>query len=322
MIVMKKYILLLVTLIVTGVSLKAQNTVGKSDDIGRLSIAAIVPDEAGLPAETQNMLQNKMMQIATQNGLGATADRAQFAMVPVIAIISKDITPTAPPQIALTLELSLYIVDALSQSIFSQTTVSIKGVGNTEERAYSQALRNLNPRQGQFRGFVDRGKEDIMAYYNSQCDVIITGSQALASQQQFGEALFLLMSVPDVSRECFNNCMALSADIYKQYANQQCEEYLAQAKAAWSAKELDIVAKNLGKITPDMECYDQAQQLVKHVTSTVEAEGASSWEFKMTKYDDQIDLQKLRIEAGKEIARSWAYYGAAKYFDWSWLYKN
>jgi hypothetical protein len=322
MIVMEKYILLLVILLSAGSSLRSQNNVGKSDDIGRLSIAAIVPDEAGLPAETQTMLQNKMMQIATQNGLGASAERAQFAMVPVIAIISKDVTPTAPPQIALTLELSFYIVDALSQNIFSQTTVSLKGVGNTEERAYSQALRNLNPRQGQFRGFVDRGKEDIIAYYNSQCDVIITGSQALADQQQYGEALFLLMSVPDVSRECFQNCMALSADIYKRYADQKCEEYLAQAKAAWAAKELDKVAQSLGKITPDMSCYLQGQQLVNLVTSTVEAEGASSWEFKMTKYDDQIDLQKMRIEAGKEIAKSWAYYGAAKYFDWNWLYKN
>ncbi|MFW5725530.1 MAG: hypothetical protein ACOCX0_03710 [Bacteroidota bacterium] len=301
---------------------EAQNSLGKTDDLGRISIAALVPDEAGLPSGSSQMLQNKMMQMATQNGLGATQERSQFAMVPVISIISQDVTPTAPPQIALTVEVAFYIVDAVTQNIFSQTYIEVKGVGNTEDRAYTQALRNVNPRHGQFRGFIEQGKEKIVEYYNSQCDVIISGAQALASQQQYEEALFLLMSVPDVSRECFNSCMTLTSDIYTQYANQKCNEYLSAARSAWAAKELDAVAENLGKITPDMDCYPQAEELANTVTAAVEGEGASSWHFKMKKYDDQIDLQKMKIEAGRDIARSWAYWGAAKYFDWSWLYRN
>ena len=299
-----------------------QSNLGRTDDLGRIAIAALVPDEAGLPPGASRTLQNKMMQIATQNGLGAMEERAQFAMVPMVSIITHDVTPTAPPQVALTMELSMYIVDVVSQNIFSQTSMSVRGVGPTEERAYAQALRNVNPRQGQFKGFVDRGKERIVEYYNSQCDVIITGSRALASQQQYEEALFLLMSVPDVSRECFHQAMALTGDIYQQYANQQCQKFLAQARSAWAAKELDKVAESLSQITPDMDCYPQADELLATVTSAVEAEGASSWDFKMKKYEDSIDLQRLRIEAGRDIARSWAWWGAARYFDWSWLYKN
>ncbi len=319
---MKIILLFLAIILMTFTASNAQNSQGKTDDLGRVAIAAIVPDAAGLPANSQRMLQNKMMQIASQNGLGATEERAQFAMVPVISIITQDVTPTAPPQIAMTLEVSLYIVDAVSQNIFSQTSMELRGVGNTEDRAYSQALRNLNPRQGQFRGFVEKGKEKIIEYYNSQCDVIISGSQALAAQQQYEEALFLLMSVPDVSRECFNTCMTLTADLYQQYADQKCTEYLSEGQAAWAAKDLDKTAASLAKITPDMQCYEKAERLVTTITSAVEGEGGNSWEFKMKQYDDQIDLEKMRIEAGRDIARSWAYWGAAKYFDWSWLYKN
>jgi len=319
---MKKITAIIVFTVLTVVGVLGQSNLGKTDDVGRIAIAALVPDEAGLPPGTQSMLQNKMMQIATQNGLGAVSERAQFAMVPMVSIITKDVTPTAPPQIAMTVELSLYIVDVVSQNIFSQVSMQFKGVGNTEERAYSQALRNINPRQGQFRGFIDRGKEKIVEYYNSQCDVIISGSQALAAQQEFGEALFLLMSVPDVSRECFQKCMILSGDVYQRYANQKCQEHLAQARAAWAAKELAKVEEHLGQITPDMDCFPQAEQLMATVTSAVEAEGGNSWAFKMKRYDDEIDLQKMRIEAGRDVARSWAYWGAAKYFDWSWLYKN
>jgi hypothetical protein len=319
---MKKLTYIIAIILLAGNMVNGQSNLGKTDDLGRLAIAALVPDEAGLPAGTQRMLQSKMMQIATQNGLGAMEERAQFAMVPMVSIISHDVTPTAPPQVAMTVELSLLIVDAVSQNIFSQTSLQLKGVGNTEERAYAQALRNLNPRHGQFRGFVENGKQRIVEYYNSKCDVIISGSEALAAQQQYEEALFLLMSVPDISRECFHQCMTLSADIYTRYANQKCNEHLSGARAAWAAKELDQVASHLAQITPDMDCYDQAMELTNLVTRTVEAEGGSSWDFKMKMYDDEIDLQRLKIEAGRDVARSWAYWGAAKYFDWSWLYKN
>ena len=130
------------------------------------------------------------------------------------------------------------------------------------------------------------------------------------------------MSVPDVSRECYDKCMAISIDIYQEFANQQCNEYLSAAKAAWAGKDLNKVEENLGKITPDMECYPQAEQLIAQITAAVEQEGASSWSFKMKRYDDSVDIQKMKIQAGRDVAMTWAHWGAAKEFDWNWLYKN
>ncbi|PKP39066.1 MAG: hypothetical protein CVT98_03465 [Bacteroidetes bacterium HGW-Bacteroidetes-15] len=318
---MKKLSILIGSLLLLSIAVQSQSSLGKTDDLGRIAIAAIVPDEAGVPGGAQRMLQNKLMQVASQNGLGAT-EGAQFAMVPMITIISKDVTPTAPPMVALNIEVTLYIVDMLSQNIYSQTSIPLKGVGNTEERAYSQALNNINPRHGQFRGFVEKGKEKIIEYYNSQCDVIISSAKALAGQKKYDEALYMLLSVPDVSRECFDKCMAISIDVYQEYANQQCNEYLSSARAAWAGKELSKVEESLGKITPDMACYPQAEQLLAQITASVEAEGAGAWSFKMKQYDDSVDIEKMKIEAGKEVAKSWAYYGASNNFDWKWLYKN
>ncbi len=318
---MKKLIIVITVLFAFGVTCIAQSSLGKTDDLGRISIAAVVPDEAGVSGGTQQMLQNKMMQIATNNGFGAVAG-SQFAMVPMISIISKDVTPTAPPMVAINMELSLYIVDIYSQTIFSQTSITLKGVGKSDDAAYAQALKNVNPRQGQFRGFIEKGKEKIIEFYNSQCDVIISRSKALAGQKNYEEAIYTLMSVPDISRECYDKCMAISIDIYQEYANQKCNEYLSAAKASWAGKDLYKVEENLGKITPDMECYPQAEQLIAQITAAVELEGASSWSFKMKSYDDSIDMQKMKIQAGRDVAMQWAHYGAAKEFDWKWLYKN
>ena len=158
---------------------RSQNSLGKADDLARLSIAAIVPEEAGMiPAGARTTLENKMRQIVTQNGLGASEYGSRFAIVPGINILSKDITPTAPPQEALTVEFVFYIVDAVSQTIFSQTSVQFKGVGQTDEKALIQVVRNINPKMGQFKGLVENGKEKIIEYYNSKCDVLLTNSHS------------------------------------------------------------------------------------------------------------------------------------------------
>lgn len=316
---MKRITIVILTLL--SVHSFAQSSLGKTDDLGRIAIAAIVPDEAEIPAGTQRMLQNKLTQIVTLNGLGSV-EGSQFALVPMVSVINQDVTPTAPPQIALTVEVSLYIVDAISRNIFSQTSIEIRGVGRTEERAYAQALNNLNPRHGQFRGFVEKGKEKIVEYYNSKCDVILSSAKALAGQKKYEEALHTLMSVPDISRECYDMSMNLSLDIYQEYANHKCNEYLSAARAAWAGKELSAVEENLGKITPDMACYSDAEQFMAQITAAVEAEGGSAWNFKMKKYDDSVDIEKMKIQAGKEVAQSWAYYGASSQFDWSWMYPN
>ena len=321
---MKKILLILVAF-VFGINLNAQNSQGKTDDLGRIALAAIVPDQAeGIPQSARQLLANKMEQVAVQNGLGAAASNPRFCIVPVVNVLSKEITPTAPPMQALNLDVTFYLVDAASQTIFSQTSIQVKGVGQTEDKAYIQALKNLNVKAGQFKGFVESGKEKILEYYNSQCDVVLKGAQALAGQKKYEESLFTLLSVPDVCRECFDKSMDLSVDIYKQYANYKCTEYMSGAKAAWANMNADKAAEFLGKITPDMECYEQAVKLADEITQKQLADGANVWQFKMKQYDDSVEKEKLMIQAGKEVAVSWAYWGQGKHFnwDWSWLYKK
>ena len=316
---MKNKLILLITVALIPMLCMGQSSLGRTDDLGRIAIAAVVPDEAGIPSGAQRMLQSRLTQIVTLNGLGAS-ESSQFAMIPKVSIINQDVTPTAPPMISLTIEVALFIVDAQSQNIYSQTSIELRGVGNTEERAYSQALGRVNPRHGQFRGFVESGKEKIIEYYNSQCDAIMSNARALAGQRNYEEALALLFSVPDVSRECYDMSMNMSIDIYEDYANYQCTQHLSAARAAWAGKDLPKVGEALGKITPDMDCYPEAEQFLAQVTTAVEAEGASAWDFKMKRYDDSVEMEKLKIEAGRDVAKSWGRHGASQHFDWGWMY--
>ncbi len=322
---MKKILTLILLLTLFPLNwVAAQNTLGKTDDIGRIALAVHVPDMAeNIPAGAKQLLENKMMQIATNNGLGAGGVDPRFCIVPMVNLLSKDVTPTAPPMVAMTLEVSFYIVDAIGEAIFSQTTVSAKGVGQTEEKALISGIKNINTRAGHFKGFVERGKTKIIEYYNSKCDAIISRAQALARQKNYEEALFNLMSIPDVCRECHDRCMDLSTEIYKDYANYRCTQLLSAARAAWANMDADAAAANLGQITPDMACYNEAAKLTDEITRKMIADGANVWNFKMKRYDDAIERDRLIIKARRDIAVAWAYatYWSNYNYNWGWLYR-
>ena len=317
-----KKILSLLLLVLAVYSAQAQNTLGKTDDIGRIALAVMVPDMAeNIPAGAKQLLENKMMQIATINGLGAGGMDPRFCIVPMVNVLTKDVTPTAPPMIAMNMEITFYIVDAISQTIFAQSTIAGKGVGQTEDKAFISGIRNVNVRAGQFKGFIESGKTKIIEYYNSKCDAIIKQAQALAGRKSYEEALFNLMSIPDVCRECYDKCMDLSTDIYKEYANYKCTQYLSAARAAWANMDADLAAANLGKITPDMACYNDAVKLTDQITRKMIADGANVWNYKMKRYDDAVETERLIIRAKRDVAVAWAY---ATYWNnynnnWGWL---
>ena len=95
---MKKTFVLLTCFLMVCSFGKAQNSQGKTDDMGRVAIAAFVPEQAeGIPSSAQQLLQGKMQQIAVQNGMGGSGSNPRFFMVPMVNVLTKEITPTAPP---------------------------------------------------------------------------------------------------------------------------------------------------------------------------------------------------------------------------------
>jgi hypothetical protein len=318
---MKELILVLLINVFMVFPVLCQNTLGKTDDLGRLAIAAIVPEKAGdIPSGAANVLENKMRQIVTLNGLGASEYGSRFAIVPGVNILTRDITPAAPPQQVLTVEFVFYIVDAAAQTIFSQTSVEFKGVGQSEEKAMIQVIRNINPKMGQFKGLVEKGKEKIIEYFNSKCDVILKNAQALAAQHKYQEALFNLSTVPDVCRECYDRSMDLAIEIYGQYNDYACGQYLAAAKAAWANIDHDKAAENLAHITPDMKCYPEAVALADEIKKKLLEDG-KVWDFKIKRYNDAIDLEKQRLQTIRDIGVAYAEALANKYhYSWDWLY--
>ncbi|MEW7277653.1 hypothetical protein ABW636_03570 [Aquimarina sp. 2201CG1-2-11] len=266
-----------------------------------ISLAAYVPQQVeGVPASAKKMLLNRLTQIITKNGISNNIYNSRFVLAPNIAVISKDITPTAPPKTALKLNVTLYIGDGVSGTLFASQSIELKGVGTNENKAYISAIKRLSPKNPEIIEFVEKGKEKIIEYYNTNCSLIIKKASALEAQNQYEEALAVLANVPEAST-CFNKVKSKITSLYKKSIDRDCKQRLAEASAIWAANQ-DINAANeageiLSGVEPQGACYSQVKALYAKIAARVKDLSDRGWKYQLK----VLDLKKTAIKAARDV---------------------
>ena len=139
--------------------------------------------------------------------MSAGSESRVINVKPFISTLSKEVTATAPPMISTQLELALKITDKYQGNSYNEIIYQFRGVGKSEEEAYTRALKRFNPRDGRLKAFIQKGKDDVIEYYNTHCDLVLSKVNGLISAHKYQEAYDLLMGVPSVSRECYDKAM-------------------------------------------------------------------------------------------------------------------
>lgn len=276
------------------------------EDAGKLALNAYVPPQVeSIPPAARENLKNKLNQIVMQNGMSGSAINPRFIITANITVQSKDLTATAPPMTALGLDVTLFIGDGIDGSKFATTTISVKGVGTNETKAYMDALKNIKPADPAIQAFVQTGKTKIVEYYNSRCDVILKQAQSLAAQNQFENAMYLLISVPEEAKGCYDRAMIAAAPMYKKYMDKQCREKLLEAKTSWAASQswdgAISAAEVLSTIDPDATCYKEAMALNSEIAKRMKEVDNREWTLVMKTHDDSVSLEKAAINAYRDI---------------------
>lgn len=303
---MGKFIYSLIILLI-GVNVLAQNTKGKSDDIGRITLASYIPPQVDkLPEGAKGILQNKLDQIVTQNGMGGSYLNQRFIITANIVVMYKELTATAPSMTAITIDLTLYIGDGIDGSKFSSSNpISLKGIGTNETKAYIEAIKQIKPSDAAIQSFVDQGKTRIIEYYNTRCDFIIKEAETLANINDFDQAIFKLISVPEVCKDCYNKCLDAIGPIYKKKIDLECELKLNEAKTRWAATQnlqgANEVVEIVSSIDPASSCYKDVKELATKVEKRIKELDNREWQFMLQVHKDDKDLKSAAIEAARAI---------------------
>ena len=294
-----KKIFMFSVLLGLGMSMaSAQNNLGKTDDIGRIVLSPYVVSNASIPQYAESVLNNKLQQIAAKNGVGGSAVEKRFVITANVMELSKDITATAPPMVALTLSPTIYIGDAVSGTLYSSCQIeSVKGVGNTETKAYLNAIKNINVNHPAVVSCINEGKSKIIEFYNSQIDFLLAEAESMAQSQNFDEAMVKLAAVPDVCKDAYMKAKDKIGEIYQRKIDLAGDQLYNEAYAQWNtaktAASAEKVVELLAQINPLSAAAAKGRTLVKSVESHYAAIAARrreieerNWAFKMQQYND------------------------------------
>lgn len=294
-------------LLMAGFTTQAQTAKGSADNAAKIELTTYVPEQTeGLPGGAAAMLNNKMSQIISQSGLSSSAYNSRFIITPHIVVMTKDMTATAPPMTALTLEVTFAIGDGYEGRKFASQTVTVKGVGTNENKAYMEAIKMISPSNPQLQAFVANGKAKILEYYNTKCPNILKEAKALEAQNKIGEAIYLLTSVPDAATDCYNKSMAAAEPLYHKQIDQDCKTRLMEATTIWNANPTVEGANQAGEIIAGVDplatCYGDVKALASKIGKRLLEIDKREWNYKV---DSEIGLERDRIKAIRDIGVAW-----------------
>ena len=197
-----------------------------------LTIAKAAQKEE-LPSQVQEILGNRLAAAVAGQGSVANSNFTPFFITAKTNTLYKETLSGPPVSTALTVQLTLYIGDAVGQKVFSTLTVDAKGVGTNINRAYINAFRAINGNNVKIQEFIREGKEKIISWYNSNYRQILVKAQKSASMHEYDAALYYVTSIPECCAG-YEEASKLIDTYYTQYVNYNCQLIMQYARSEWA----------------------------------------------------------------------------------------
>ena len=257
----------------------------------------------GVPDFVNEQLSTRFIQMLSQEDeMAASMDYSQFFITARFTNAYKETLAGPPEQHAVRTTLTVWIGDLENKNIFSSCSIDLRGVGTTEARAYTNALRQLKKDNSQFKSMLRQAHERIMSYYNGSYEKIIQKANTAAAQNNYDMALMYLAAIPECCTG-FSQAQTQMVSIYKKRCDYDGQRLLTEAKGIWAANPTDEGAAEamelINEIDPSASCYSQASAFVSKMQSVVKA----NWDFEnKTKYQREMNLREKEIAAARDIA--------------------
>lgn len=279
----------------------------KLNDVNRIVLNTYVPEQViALPVGAKGMLENKLNQIASNNGMGGSAINPRFVIAATVLETGKDIISGPPIITALTLQITFYVADAIENRIYSSTQVEVKGVGdgNNSAKAYVDALKKVNINHQSIKELITEAKNEIVDYYNTQCDFIVRNAVGMSKKGEYDAAMLKLASIPDICESCYIKAMDTMQSVYQQKIDKECLLIMRDAKTTWMANPNDSgaakVAQIINSISPFSTCEPDAGILMNEISQKLAADKKALWDFQVQKHRDAVKLKQEAIRVDEE----------------------
>ncbi len=261
-----------------------------------IKLSVMVPIDFTLA--NQELLQNKLLQVAIQGGVSGMGGTPTIVIAPLFALQSEGVTATAPAKNFVKYNLTIYIANVITGDVYSSSSHDIMGVGDSSELALQNAIESISANDPKLINMIQEAESRIVDYYAVNCSRIITQAQNAVNNNQYEVAVALLSSIPMDCGAEYDKAQEILAPIFKKSVEIRSEQALAQMKSCLSATTPESFAQAMiyyRQIPHDSATRAAADKLYNDTKATLDKAE-----------QDRIENQREQANRESETARELA----------------
>lgn len=290
-----------------------------ADDITTsIPIAIVVPRQAEPLNESHiQRFENKMLDLVTQSGISAVG-ASPIAMIPSFTIEGEDVVEGGMKNVVvLSANITFYIRNLETDEVYSSITRPVRGSGVSREKAVSDCISKISVNRADFADFVELGRSKILAYYRSNCSILMARAETFAKTQQYEQAIAVITSIPSTAT-CYNQSLALLEKFYPAYQKQNCNDLLQKARTLYGGHlYLDALTVLYDLKVFGTDCNKDVVDLISTIESRLNDEEQRRWTLLREELSNRTMLNVKRLETIQAIAV--AYYGRTVFQNYNYI---
>lgn len=287
-----------------------------SASMAQIQITPFIDEQncSAMPSGICETLNQKLSIVISQNGIQSQMGQSRFVLTCNVTEESKNVLSTSPTQIAYVLDLHLYIGDGETGTKYISQSFRTKGVGPTEEKAYRNAVKNLQAKSQAMTEFVGKGSSRILDYYENNKEQILSSIRSCIDGKNLEQAAYELCLIPQES-SYYNDVQALLGKVNGKIVDNQSSSLFLQAKSIWATEQNESTANQVADLVNQIDvnasCYADAHQFMETVTARMEQLNNREWaarqrqlaherKMEMVRENNRSTETKMRIKAQRD----------------------
>lgn len=277
---------------------------------GLISLNPYIPESENIDESTYSAMITKLNQIATAYGMSGTGFDNRFIITAHLQNIKSVQTQTFPQKNAVVISACIYVGDGLDGTLFSNYCCEKKGIGDTEQQAIASAIRKINPNDEKLQIAIDKGKKQILKYYDHMSGNIIAAAKTAAANGKFEEAMSMLFSIPIYNKD-FETAQNMIAQYGYTSLDNNNKDIVRKARSAWSIDPTESGAEAACELLEQLDCPSQniqndAQKLQNEIVERLKATSDREFNLEVKKANDEKETRLAAIKAVSNAAKAYA----------------
>ncbi len=272
-----------------------------------VKLTIVIPESPYIGIEEGKLIYSRLLQLLTRNGITGIGGDPKIIIAPIITILNEDVTATVPTLFYNTYEVTFYSANSVTGDVFASQSVTLKGVGESKQRAFMNAFQSLKTDDKQIQKFLLTTEKRVVEYYSKNCNEIISEAAMLTKQKKYDEATSILVSVPASLTDCYKLAEVKLDEVFQQSLDNNCDFILSEMKAELGKYNEDAASgynesamAYYSMIPAKSKCYKEAEQLYKTYTSKLKPGEKQKWEQKKSDNEFRVLQENLKAKVAVE----------------------